>query len=102
MKRSNITVDFAAIAKGIYDMMPEEYKSALAFGMCPAPFMNMAEKHFKENIASASIRKAGDEVTEEGLAICIKYMDKTLVRAFNHSLALAMLHEAKDRGALVV
>ena len=102
LKRSNITVDFAAIAKGIYDMMPEEYKSALAFGMCPAPFMDMAEENFKRNIAEASIRKSGDEPTEEGISTCVKYLDKELVRAFNHLLALAMLNEAKRNGALVV
>lgn len=102
LSQSNIDVNFKAIAAGIYKMMPEEYKTALAFGMCPAPFMNMAEKEFKRKIVISSITKSGDKPTEDGIATCTKYLDKKLVESFNHLLALAMLREAKRNGALVV
>ena len=102
LKRSNINVNFPAMAKGIYELLPEEYVSALAFGMCPAPFMDLAEKEFKRKIASASIRKSGDEPTEESITYCVQFIDKAIVNAFNHLLALAMLGEAKRNGALVV
>ena len=102
LRRSNISVDFAAIAKGIYKMLPEEYVSALAFGMCPAPFMDLAEKEFKRKIASSSIRKSGDDPTEESITYCVQFIDRAIVNAFNHLLALAMLGEAKRNGALVV
>lgn len=99
---AGVTGDCEAIAKGIYEMMPEEYRTALAFGMLPAPFMQQAEQMFREKVARAELKRYG--ISEEPGNFkkwCAAVRDE-VIHEFNHELALAMLGEAKRQGALLV
>lgn len=102
LKRSNITVDYAAIAKGIFDMLPPEYVGALAYGMCPAPFMELAEKEFVRKIVLGSLKRSGTPATEDNIEFCAARIDPELPREFSHQLTLALLKVAKDEGILRV
>jgi len=96
------TADFEAIAAGIYRMLPEEYKAALAFGMCPAPFMEQAEQLFREKCARAELERYGIPEDPGNFKKWCAAVKRDVIQEFNHQLALAMLAEAKRQGALVV
>lgn len=102
LQQSNIQCDYDAIARGIYKMIPENYKAALAFGMCPAPFMELAEKEFKRKIVVSSMKRTGQTINEKEIEFGISLLNKDLVNEFNKELALALLREAKRNNALVV
>ncbi len=91
-----------AIAKGMFDMMPDEYRSALAFGMLPGPLMQLAEEQFRETCVRTELRRFGIAETPETMTKWCAAVNQKVVSEFNHQLALAMLAEAKDRGELVV
>lgn len=102
LKQSGIVANYEAIARGIFDMLPGEYLGALAFGMCPAPFMELAEKEFVRKIVISSLRRSGTPETQENIDFCAQRIDKELPREFSHNLTLALLKVAKEKGILRV
>lgn len=99
------TANYKAIAEGIFKMLEdmaskgdESYLTALAFGMMPAPLMQMAEKHFVEKLAEPAV-KIG---CPKELAIKAVRNNKAEIKEFNHSLTLAILNVAKENKNLVV
>ena len=102
---ANFTANYKAIAEGIYSMLcdmakkgDESYLTALAFGMLPAPLMEMAEKEFVRKLAEPAI-KIG---CPEDLAKKAVRDSKVEVKEFNHQLSLALLKTAKEHNNLVV
>ena len=55
------TIDADAIARGIYEMMPNEYRWALKYGMLPAPIMESLKASLEqkaEDMAKNTAEKA--------------------------------------------
>ena len=92
-------IDYEAIGQGIYDMMPENDKAVVAFGMMPKKFMDLAVEEFKAKI----IRIAAEQLSipEEDASNVLR-PKKEVVRNFEHNLCLAILGAAKSAGKLVV
>jgi hypothetical protein len=102
---AKFTANYQAIAQGIYAMLKdmadkgdESYITALAFGMLPAPLMQMAEKEFVRKLAEPAI-KIG---CPTDLAQKAVRDSKKEVIEFNHQLSLALLRVAKENNNLVV
>ena len=98
------TADYKAIAKGIFSILQdmaekgdESYLTALAFGMMPAPLMEMAEKQLVEKLAAPSIRYG---FPKEMAIKAVK--EENCVKEFGRKLAVALLGVAKENNNLVV
>jgi hypothetical protein len=99
------TANYKAIAEGMFRILQDmaekgddSYITALAFGMLPAPLMQMAEDNFVEKLAQPAI----DIGCSKDRAIKAVRDHKVEVREFNHSLAVALLSVAKANNNLVV
>ena len=105
------TADYKKIAKGIYEILldmeskgDDTYLGALAFGMLPAPIMQMAEDQFLDKLAGENLQRQGYTAigephlfTESKRVIKIKHASE-----FNHQLGLALYRVASDVGLMVV
>ncbi|MEA3224760.1 MAG: hypothetical protein U9Q07_02335 [Planctomycetota bacterium] len=100
--KSGFRGDFEAIASDIYGALDNNYRNALALGMLPAPLMQLAETSFREKLAIDEIRRYEIPENTETLKKFAAAIQPEVIREFNRALALAMLTEAKRRGALVV
>ena len=105
------TADYEKLAKGIYEILldmeskgDDTYLCALAFGMLPAPIMQIAEDQFIEKLASENVQRYGTTVIEDpGLFAGSKREIKAKhASEFNHGLACALLRVASDVGLMVV
>ena len=101
----SFTANYKAIAQGIFEMLKdmadkgdESYLTALAFGMMPAPLMEMAEKSFVEKLAEPAIEIGCPRNT----AIQAVKDSKKEIKEFNCNLTLAILEVAKENKNLVV
>lgn len=102
----NFKADYKAIAEGIFGFLQdaaekgdESYLAALAFGMLPAPFMNMAENSFIEKLAEPSVKLG---LPLQSVIKTIKKDHKDTISEFNHQLSLELLRVAKKNNNLVV
>ena len=100
---AKVAVDYDGLACGMLDMidtMPdaESYKGALAFGMLPAPLMDMASRQTSEKLGEAlgteNLSPDGRMAVDERLAVWL--------REFNDKLGKAMYKHASARGLMVV
>ena len=46
-----MNVDYKKLAQGLYDLMPDDDKSVLAFGMIPKQWNDMASDAFRKSLA---------------------------------------------------
>jgi len=102
LKRSHITVDYSPIAKWILSKLDETYLGALAMGMCPAPFMDLATAEFERKICLMAMNRADEEVTEHNINVYREILDPELAREFQLQLSMALLNEANRQGILRV
>lgn len=60
MNTNGLNINTAAIADGIYQIICEKGEEALvAFGMLPAPLMEMVERQMREKIIELSAKQHG-------------------------------------------
>jgi len=102
----NFEADYEPIAKGIFAMLvdmsnkgDESYLTALAFGMLPAPLMDMAENQFIEKIAEPSIKLG---FGKDAVIRTIKKTERDTINKFMKGLSVAILKVAKENNNLVV
>jgi len=113
MKTKKITINAPGLAAGFLDMMPDNYRGALAFGMLPAPMMQRLEDGLKDKAAvifsgpedifrpdEVEALKAGG-LFETMLNLSAHERDKW-VKETMHILTLAIYEEARKRGILRV
>jgi len=100
--KPRIKVNYAAIAKGMYDMFTEDDKVVMAFGMFPHARMELAEKEMRRKCALIALEYAEIESTDENIEEWAQAVDKDVVKEFNHQLSVAILSEAKAANMLIV
>jgi hypothetical protein len=102
------TADYEPIAQGIYQMLldmeskgDDTYLSALAFGMLPAPLMEMAENSFVDKMCQKTI-ELGIPKNRATKVFRESQEGKDLIHNFVHGLSCALLHVAKENNILRV
>ena len=100
--RPRITVNYPAIAKGVYAMFTEDEKTVMAFGMFPLGKMELAEKEMRRKCALLAMEQAGVATTDANIAEWSRAINKDVVSEFNHQLSVAILAKAKAANMLVV
>jgi hypothetical protein len=116
MKMYGIELDCRAVAKGLIDMtmtMDDNYQGALAFGMLPAPLMEILGKQLKEKFVDlVQLSYPASDVilnnTEYRNVLLEEYgitfdeaMDKFTKKA-SKEIGTIMYQVASERGILVV
>ena len=97
-----IQCDRKAIAQGIYNMTMEldDYKDALAFGMLPAPLMEMMERNLKDKLLESCCALFGWKPTKENLGLL--NLNKKKYNDLVHDISLEIYHIAKESGLMIV
>ena len=97
------TIDYKAIAQGIYDMTGElgdNYVGALSLGMLPAPLMDMLDKQIADKAKCTLCELYDCPKTDENKAMFI--LPKGKVEEIVRQVTLEVLHIASANGLLVV
>lgn len=94
MRTHGLNVNTHAIAKGIFDMIPDDDRTCMVFGMLPLAWMDMAERLIREQLAMTQYRNLeGDE-----LELFAKAVKPKIVSDIMQQLAADMLGIATEHG----
>ena len=93
-KIRGITIEVDAIAKGFIDMIGEDNRTILAFGMIPHDFFKLFMKEIKMKVATDYTAPGK---LYEGLepADIVEYIDKDIIREIEHELSVAIYRNAE-------
>lgn len=106
-----IYLDAEEIAKGIFDLMEEECKTLLSFGMINRPVMDILDKVLADKFDEIFEQKFGmnpDDadkyITDLGLGVCTDACTsrKAFVRQVSCEASKHLYSVAKDAGIMVV
>jgi hypothetical protein len=106
LKKHGYTLDVGKIAQGIWDMMPEDDRAPLSFGMMPAKWNDRLEQMIADKLQTEHEARYGfrpdyshtfldSELNETGTL-------KDFMREIMHEFYLQMLDCCKRDGKLIV
>ena len=96
-------IDIKPLARGFYDMideLPECYTNAIAFGMLPAPLMEMIERNIKDKMLELCCKSYGMAPTDDNKSFFVLPPHK--LADLNRAISVEILHVANEKGVLFV
>lgn len=106
MNRHGFTIDAAAIARGTWDMMPDEDRAPMVLGMIPLQWHDMVKRLVREKIAAEYVARFGvapnDDSRFIGTGGELGETFADFVQAIVNQWASDLLGCAKRDGVLIV
>ena len=94
-------MDIEAIGQGIYDMMIEDDKAVVAFGMIPLEFMNMATEAYKDRVSKLFCDKYYSETSKENIEHVKKTIKPEVIGSFQKDLTVSIFEAATRAGKMI-
>ncbi len=96
-------INYEKLGAGMYDMLADENRGVIAFGMIPLELMEMATRLMKEKAAKLLCEQweieNPDQEMLDNFASAIK---QEFINEFEKNLTVSILNAAQDAGQLMV
>ena len=98
-----MNINYASLGKGIYEILTEDDKAVVAFGMIPLEVIQSATDNFKRRCAEFFCDEYGLENVSKDFIEHVKEkaIRKEVINDFEHNLTVAIMQEAKNQGKMI-
>lgn len=97
-----LRIDHRKIGTGIYNMLNEEDKTIVSFGMLPANMMSMLEGMLREKITKIWAESNGVDLDQEGTKELAGHIQGDIIKDTMHEISVEIFNAAEGRGRMRV
>ncbi len=96
-----MSTNYAAIGQGIYDMLSEEHKAIVSFGMIPLEIIELFESNYKKVLVEKWCAKQGLTV-DDFITDLTEEIPQEMVNDATHKVTIEIFTAAQKAGKMLV
>ena len=98
-----MNINYESLGKGIYEILTDNHKAAVAFGMIPLEIMQSATDNFKRRCVELFCDEHGlEDVSRDFIEhVKEKAIRKEVIIDFERNLTVAIMREAENQGKMI-
>ena len=93
-----VKIDAEGLAAGIFNLIPDEDRACMVYGMLPKKWMDLVEAQLREKVARDRYPQAGSDEVE----VLAGMVRKDLIAELMKAVAVALIKEATEQGVCKV